>query len=75
MRAGGERREDVAAGVVGEHGEPEDGDFDAGALEEVAGGAVGDVAGERGGPKDGGGEKESEGDGAQGRPSATDRRG
>jgi hypothetical protein len=60
MRAGGQIGEDVAAGVVGERGAAEGGDLDARALEEVAGGDVGDGAGERrgGGAERREGEKE-----------------
>ena len=63
VRAGGERREDVAAGIVGERGEAERRNLDAGALEEIAGGDVGDVAGEGGGPKSGEGKKEGKREG------------
>ena len=59
--AGGDCRQEVAAGVVDEGGDAERGNFDAGALQEVAGGEIGDVAGDRGG-EGGGGEEEGEGE-------------
>ena len=59
--AGGDGRQDVAAGLVDEGGDAERGNFDAGALQEVAGGEIGDVAGDRGG-EGGGGEEEGEGE-------------
>jgi hypothetical protein len=60
--AGGNGAEDVAAGFVDEGGDAERGDFDAGALQEVAGGEIGNVAGNGGGVGGGGGEEEGEGE-------------
>ena len=60
--AGGNGAEDVAAGVVHECGDAEGGDFDAGTLQEITGGEIGDVAGDRGGEGGGGGEEEGEGE-------------
>ena len=62
VAAGGDGRQDVAAGFVHEGGDAEGGDFDAGTLQEVAGGEIGDVAGDRGGVRGGGGEEEGEGE-------------
>ena len=58
--ASGKRGQDVAAGVIGEGAEAECGDGDLRALEEIAGGDVGDVAGEGGGLEGGDGEGEGE---------------
>ena len=63
VRAGRERRENVAAGIVGEGAEAEGRDGDLRALEEIAGGDVGDVTGEGGGGRGGRGEEEGEKEG------------
>ena len=62
LGAGGKRGQDVAAGGIGEGAEAERGDGDLRALEEIAGGDVGNVAGEGGGLEGGEGEKERGGE-------------
>ena len=63
VRAGRERRENVAAGIVGEGAEAEGRDGDLRALEEITGGDIGDVAGEGRGVSGGRGEEEGEKEG------------